>query len=109
MDGRFHVDGELVLADKDTQFSILKLCDPLWNATKGKHVVVVGPLPRFILKGCCEDNEHTSNRTSLDYYVRMKEDLTKCCGNIKDFLFTSSHRNCRVMDPAKNMVGLAAA
>ena len=39
----------------------------------------------------------------------MKEDLSKCCGNIKDFLFTSAHRNCRVMDPTKNMAGLAAS
>ena len=107
LDGKFHVDGALVLADKDNQYAILKLCEPLWSATKNKHVVVVGPLPRFISNGCCADSEHVSNRTDLDYYVRMKEDLSKCCGNIKDFFFTSAHRNCRVMD--KNMAGLAAA
>ena len=109
LDGKFHVDGALVLADKDNQYAILKLCELLWSATKDKHVVVVGPLPHFISNGCCADSEHVSNRTDLDYYVRMKEDLSKCCGNIKDFLFTSAHRNCRVMDPTKNMAGLAAA
>ena len=39
----------------------------------------------------------------------MKEKLAACSRNIKDFLFTSAHRNCRVMDPAKNMARLTAA
>ena len=39
----------------------------------------------------------------------MKDDLVACGGAIKDFLFTSGHRNGRLMDPARQLRGLAAA
>ena len=41
VDSHYHVDGELVIASRDTQYSILKLCMPLWEAANGRHMVVV--------------------------------------------------------------------
>ena len=40
-DGRFHFEGDLVLANKDSQYAILKLCEPLWEAAKGKKMAIV--------------------------------------------------------------------
>ena len=39
----------------------------------------------------------------------MREELTACTSNIKDFLFTSGFRHGRVMDPARCIRGLVAA
>ena len=70
IDGKYHVDGELVLTDKDNQYAILKLCEPLWNAAKDKHAVVVGPLPRFSTAGCCEDTDHISKEQTWIFTKR---------------------------------------
>ena len=43
-DGKYHVDGELVIASRESQFAILKLCGPLWEAAKGLRMIVVGPI-----------------------------------------------------------------
>ena len=43
-DGKYHVDGELVIASRESQFTILKLCGPLWEAAKGLRMIVVGPI-----------------------------------------------------------------
>ena len=109
IDGKYHVDGELVVAARDTLFFILKLCAPLWEAAKGRHMVVVGPLPRYVKFGCCQEDDHITNRADPDYYPKMKKDLAVCSSVIKDFLFTSGNRNRRHMDPARTLSGLAAA
>ena len=45
-DGNYHFEGDVVLADKDGEFAILNLCEPLWEAAKGKNMVVVVPMAR---------------------------------------------------------------
>ena len=108
-DGKFHVDGDLTIADKDGQFALLKLCEPLWEAAKGTSMVVVSPMPRFITSGCCAKPDHTTNRSQADFYSKMREELAGCTANIKDYLFTSGMRHGRVMDPARSLRGLVAA
>ena len=51
-DGIFHVKGDLVMVDKDSQYAILKLCKPLWEAARETNMVVVGPMARYITAGC---------------------------------------------------------
>ena len=108
-DGHYHVVGDLALADKDGQYAILKLCEPLWSSASGKHMVIVGPMARFVSDGCCSDTTHVANRSNKDFYPKLKADLAASCTNIKDFLFTSGLRHGRVMDPARSTSGLAAA
>ena len=108
-DGNYHVEGELVVASRESQFAILKMCAPLWEAAKGRHMVVVGPMPRYVTEGCCPDPDHVTNRSRPDFYTKMKDDLVSCGTAIKDFLFTSGLRNGRVMDPGRQLRGLDAA
>ena len=99
VDSHYHVDGELVIASRDTQYSILKLCMPLWEAANGRHMVVVAPMPRYVKAGCCPEPDHITNRVEPEYYPKMKTELAACSSAIKDFLFTSGLRNGRLMDP----------
>ena len=39
----------------------------------------------------------------------MKEDLAACGVAIKDFLFTSGLRNCRLMDPTRQLLSIEAS
>ena len=85
-DGGFHVVGDLALADKDGQLAILKLCESLWAAAGGKNMVIIGPMARFVSDGCCQDKFHAANRCKADFYQKLREDLSACCGYIKDYL-----------------------
>ena len=66
-------------------------------------------MARLITGSCCQDQSHAANRGNSDFYTKMKDELAASCRNIKDFLFTSGHRNGRVMDPARSLLGLTAA
>ena len=107
LDGVYHVDGDLVVADREAQYAILKLCRPLWEAAGGKNFVIVGPMPRYVSASCCPDTEHIPNRLNDNFYEKLKMDLTTTSSTIKDYLFSSGLRNGRVMDPQRNMAGLA--
>ena len=64
-------------------------------------------MPRYVKHGCCLEEDHITNRLNPDYYLKMKQDLSTCCGAVKDFLFTSGNRHGRLLDPARNLSGLA--
>jgi hypothetical protein len=47
-EGVYHVDGDLVVAHKDTLCSLFRLLTPLFELVKGRKRVVVLPLPRYV-------------------------------------------------------------
>ena len=108
-DGTFHVEGDVTIADKDSQFTLLKMCEPIWETAKGINMVLVSPMARYITAGCCENQTHASNRGNPDFYPRMRDELAAFSNNIKNYLFTSGIRHGRVMDPARAVRGLVAA
>ena len=96
-----------MVADREAQYAILKLCRPLWEAADGKNFVIVGPMSQYVSAGCCPDTEHIPNRKNSNFYEKLKMDLLTASSTIKDYLFSSGLRNGRVMDPQCNMAGLA--
>ena len=84
-------------------------CEPLWQATKGTNMVVVSSMGRFVSAGCCWDPDHVTNRGNVDFFRKLKEELSACSGNIKNYLFTNGLRHRRVMDPARCTRDLTAA
>jgi hypothetical protein len=96
---RYHAAGDLVLADKHSLSKILALCKPLLEAAGDSKVVVVGPLPRYVTGGCCEDSGHMPNRTKPRFLESLLADLAILNKSIKDFLFSEDFRGARAMDP----------
>ena len=96
-DGKFHVLGESILAEKEQQHRIFKLLVPLITLAKKHTVVIVPPLPRYLDRGCCSEPAHVSNLLQHDYKSKLEDQVYCCKNNLKDFSFTSGLRNCRVV------------
>jgi hypothetical protein len=95
LNGKYHVDGELVVADKRSQEKLLKLCKPLFSSAAGRKLVVVIPLPRYVTAPCCQDEEQMPNRKKRSFLEETLAELEV----FKMGLFSSNLRNARVMDP----------
>ena len=106
-DGIYHVEGDLVVADKAAQLAILNMCKPLWDLAEDMKLVILGPLPRYVLAGCCSAQGHVQNRSSANFYPKLRQELATVNASIKDYLFTSGRRNGRAMDPLRNLQGLS--
>jgi len=96
-DGKFHVVGESILAEKDQQLRIFKLLTPLFNLAKKLTVVIVPPLPRYLDRSCCRDTGHVTNLPLPEYKKELEDQVFSCKNNLKDFAFTGGLRNCRVV------------
>ena len=86
-DGRFHLDGELVVAPKELFLHTLKTSLPLLKAAGDLKKVLLSPLPRYWLTNCCEDIDHIANRVDEEFEEMLfsgVDDLRRFC---KDYLF----------------------
>jgi hypothetical protein len=101
--GRHHINGELVVANSDTQLRFLQTMEPIWLATGSTTTVVVSPMARYLTKGCCEDPGHITNKGDPDYAKQMKGDLLAAKYKMKRYFKDNGHQHCVVMYPAKDL------
>jgi hypothetical protein len=101
--GHHHINGELVVANLDTQQKLLKAMEPLWLATKKQVTLVVSPMARYVTKGCCDDPGHITNRTDPNFVPKMKTDLLAAKYKMKTYFRDAGHGHCLVLDPAKDL------
>jgi hypothetical protein len=71
--------------------------------------IVIAPLPRYIVTGCCSNPEHCSNRRLLDFEQQQQQSLDILKRSIKDFLFCNGLRFIRVLDLLVDIRGMEAA
>jgi hypothetical protein len=48
---------------------------PLLNLVGKKRGIIIAPLPRYLVSGCCSNPEHCSNRRLLDFEQQQKQSL----------------------------------
>ena len=97
--GGYHVDGDLVFAPKELQHAVFCDAKPLLEAAGNRRRIIVSPIPRYLLLGCCEDPAHVGNLSNKDYRAGLEAAVFECRKNIKDFCFTQGIRNVRVVGP----------
>ena len=107
-DGQFHVDGDLVVATKQTQEKVFEMVGELLSLVKGRKRVVVLPLPRYITAGCCDDDDHIPNRRSASFSSKIREELGDLRRHFRDYLFLAGMRDTMVVDPNISVRSLAA-
>jgi hypothetical protein len=104
--GRYHVDGPLLLADK--QGSIRDLISQLILLIKAlvcSRKLFLTPLARYWLKPCCQDETHHTNFSASQYLPALGSNIFRLRDFIRDFLYTKRTSNFRVICPNR-MLGI---
>jgi hypothetical protein len=86
-DGKFHVEGELKLISKEDMKEIFLLILPLIKAAKGKRIIIMGPLPRYLLARCCGNPGHLTNRNGDNYIDEMIQAIRDVYSWINNTIF----------------------
>jgi hypothetical protein len=107
-DGLFHIEGEVTIASSDVCREHMAALKPLLQMVGKKRGIIISPLPRYIVSGCCSDPQHCSNRRLLDFEQQQKQSLEYLKKTIKDYLFTNGLRFIRVLDPMVDVRGMEA-
>jgi hypothetical protein len=66
VDGLFHVLGDLAVTPYILLRSSLQELDRLIAACGNRHILILGALPRFFLKTCCDNLAHCANISAHD-------------------------------------------
>jgi hypothetical protein len=105
-DKKYHMDGDIITSSKSAQHSLFNNLRPLFEAVNGKDFLLVTPLPRYIIEGCCADAEHMPNRRLPRFEQQLMDDLMEVARNFKDFLFTNGLKNGKIVNPLISLKGL---
>ena len=97
--GDYHVDGELDFSPKELQYSIFCTAKPLLEVASPRRIILLTPIPRFLLTSCCSNPEHVSNMKDERYRRDQEAAVVECRKNVKDFCFRHVIRNIRVDSP----------
>ena len=102
-DGKYHLDGELVVAPKELFLHSLKTCLPLFKAGGKNDMILLSPLPRYWRNSCCDDPEHIPNKMDADYEDYLLDGIDSLRRQCKDFLFKNKLGHIRVVNTAQLM------
>jgi hypothetical protein len=61
VDHKYHVVGDVAIAPFSILTRTLAQIDRILDICKGRKVFVLSPVPRYILKTCCDDTSHCAN------------------------------------------------
>jgi hypothetical protein len=106
-DGRYHLPGEIVVCSQETQAEQFRLLKPIFNALDRRNALCIGPMPRYVVAGCCEDRSHAVNRRDDDYRENMSIQLDAYQRGLKEYLFSTGIKNIKVLDPSRDLRGLS--
>jgi hypothetical protein len=73
-DGRYHIPGSLTTAPPTILKKVLEVCSTLAETIKQSNVLLVCPIPRYVMGSCCTDSAHIENRKSEDF----EDELADC-------------------------------
>ena len=99
-DGKYHVNGELIVADWPTFKKIFYMSIPLLRAGGDNRKIILSPLPRFSTSKCCEDSKHVTDFGKEGYGTTIGEALGDIQGWIDDFSRGKRIKNFEVLCPA---------
>ena len=102
-DGRFHMEGDSVLAPKKLQYSIFNQAKPLLLLAGDLMKILIRPLPRYFKGRCCGNKKHVPNLEDDNYGSNLEDAVLASRQNLKDFAFRQGLRNIRVLVPLSSL------
>ncbi len=95
----YHIDGDLVLQPLEALERSFDDCKPIFEACRGHKVVILSPLPRYIMAGCCQDEEHAPNRRDTNFKSFLISGLERTKKNLKLLADKAELGYCTVYNP----------
>jgi hypothetical protein len=97
--GKYHVDGNLMVADKLAVKDLASTLALLLKALGGRNKLVLTLLARYWVAPCCSETDHLTNYHSPGYLQCLGEAVASLCDHIRNAFFTRRIPSFRVLCP----------
>ena len=64
--GRYHILGRHVVANAKQIKELFDAAMPIFRAARGAELLIIGPLPRYLVNPCCSDSGHITTSLKPD-------------------------------------------
>jgi hypothetical protein len=72
---------------------------PLIKAARGKKIIIMGPMPRYLLARCCASSSHLTNKTGEEYIDQMIQAIRDVYAWINNTIFMRRIKGVKVFNP----------
>ena len=97
---KYHIVGDLQVANSHQIKQLFELAMPILRAARGSRVILLGPLPRYVVGPCCNSPEHITNFSSEEYVKFIRNSLKDVGIQLKNLLQTRRIKCAKLVNPA---------
>ena len=98
MDNTYHLDGELVMAPAEVFLHTLKISLPIFCAAAGCPKLLLAPMPRYLMAGCCTDKDHIPNMAEAGYEDVIFSGVDNIRRQCKNFMHMNKVSDCTTIN-----------
>ena len=102
-DGVYHVEGEVDTIGLNEMKSLFEAAAPIFRAAKNVPTLVLGPIPRYVSDGCCEDPDHCTNLEDADYAANIAGGVRALGRHLRQLVWHKRWKNVTVINTAESM------
>ena len=95
LDGKYHLTGELRVANKEQICNLMKMLGPICRAVPGADIILVTPIHRYMYVPCCSKH---CDRTEAET-AKIKSDMLAIKRNIRSILYMEKISSVKFVDP----------
>jgi hypothetical protein len=97
-DGTYHIEGQLDIAPLRSLTIVASMGKKLIEAAGSAKVIVVLPVPRYVIAGCCTSPGHITNWCEADYQALLAS-AAHTCKSVMEDVMTGSSANIIYYNP----------
>jgi hypothetical protein len=98
-DRKYHVEGELKMISKEDMKELFILILPLIKAARGLNVIIMGPMPRYLIATCCGNPGHVTNRNTDSYIDGLIQGIKDVYSWINSTIFLRRIKDVKTFNP----------
>ena len=100
---KFHISGKLQLINHADFKQLFETALPIIRSCSGSKVILLGPLPRFLLNKCCTDPTHITNFDEKEYLSKLGNDIRDLGKHLRNMAHMRRLKRTKVLNPAALM------
>jgi len=97
----FHIKGKHAIIGKETMKDVFHTSTPIIKAAGKIPVILMTPLPTYIVDKCCDDETHITNYKDADYDARLSASMLAICKQLRGLVHFRGWKHV-------NLVGISA-
>ena len=97
--GRFHIRGRLATVNAKGVKELFETAMPIMRAARGAELLIIGPLPRYLVAKCFNDPGHITNFDETGFGAKLCAGVKEVGIHLRSLLHTRRIKAAKILNP----------